>query len=264
MLTDIDHDQSVAVAEAIGSELEGSTPLATTIIGMGLDVSDRAATSDLVGRIDAEYGPIDLWCANAGVGTLGGVDAEPAAWQHTWDVNVMAHVHATAALLPGWLERGSGHLLVTASAAGLLTNLGDAPYSVTKHAAVAFAEWVAITHGGAGIGVTCLCPQGVRTPMVFGAAADEFAHLRDPGTGTESDPGPSAEERDDALALSVVRDKGIIEPADVAAATLDALRSGRFLALPHPEVERFERNRAGDHDRWIIGMRKLQAQLDAR
>ena len=166
----------------------------------------------------------------------------------------MAHVIAAGELVPRWTARGRGHLLVTASAAGLLTNLGDAPYSTSKHAAVAFAEWVAITHGHDGVGVTCLCPLGVRKPMVFGSEADEFAALRDPDGSTERD-------RADALALEVVRSMNVLEPSEVAAVALDALTEGRFLALPHDDVATYERARAADHDRWITGMRRLQAAL---
>src|SRR5262249_38544286 len=123
----------------------------------------------LVDRARAEFGEIDLFCANAGIGTGGGVEATDEDWQRTWMVNVMSHVFAARALLPAWLERGDGYLLHTASAAGLLTNLGAAPYSVTKHAVVALAEWLSITHGDAGVTFSCLCPQGVRTNMLLGA-----------------------------------------------------------------------------------------------
>lgn len=257
---DLDGDHIERVARVLDDELDG-----TTVTAAALDVSDRAATRNLVHDVENTHGPIDLWCANAGIGTAAGVDADPATWQRTWEVNVLGHVHAAAALLPRWLSRGGGHLLVTASAAGLLTNLGDAPYSVTKHAAVAFAEWVAITHGRDGVGVTCLCPQGVRTPMVFGADADEFAALRDSGaatTATGSSPVAEEVDRDNATALQVVRGQGIIEPSDAAACALEALTRGEFLALPHPEVARYEQHRAADHDRWISGMQKLQAHLD--
>ncbi len=260
--TDIDGDHMVRVAEVLDAETE-----TTTIIGRALDVADRTATEALVEEIETDHGPVDLWCANAGVGTASGVDADPGLWQRTWEVNVLGHVNAASVLVDRWRSRGGGHLLVTASAAGLLTNLGDAPYTVTKHAAVAFAEWVAITHGHEGIGVSCLCPQGVRTPMVFGDAADEFAALRAardaPGDRAATGGGEDLD-HDEVLALQVVREQGIIEPADAARSALEALVHGRFLALPHPEVARYEANRAADHDRWIKGMRKLQALLDGR
>jgi NAD(P)-dependent dehydrogenase (short-subunit alcohol dehydrogenase family) len=200
------------------------------------DVSDEAAVIDLVAQASAGA-PIDLFCANAGIATGQGLDAPDAAWDRIWAVNVMAHVYAARACLPGWRERGHGHLLITASAAGLLTNLGDAPYSATKHAAVGLAEWVAITHGDEGVTVSCLCPQGVRTPMVM--------------AGLEGD----------QMAAQVVELMGLIEPDAVAAAVVDGLRDERFLILPHPEVARYQQNKASDPDRWLAGMRKLQRQL---
>lgn len=268
---DLDGPHTRAVAAVIDAEFTECD-----VKGVGLDVADAADTLELINSIEADHGPIDLWCANAGIGTLEGIEAEPSTWQQVWEVNVMAHVHAAAVLVPRWIERGRGHLLVTASAAGLLSNLGDAPYSTTKHAAVAFAEWVAITHGGQGIGVSCLCPQGVRTPMVFGAEADEFAALRDDpnssaghsaGSVDEKSHGGSAgvdgPDRDGAMALAAVRSLDVLEPPEVATATVDALEAGRFLALPHPEVAAYEQARAADHDRWIAGMRRLQSSLTA-
>jgi NAD(P)-dependent dehydrogenase (short-subunit alcohol dehydrogenase family) len=179
-----------------------------------------------------------LFCSNAGIGTGGGVETDNAAWQRTWDVNVMAHVYAARAVLPAMLERGEGYLLATASAAGLLTNLGAAPYSVTKHAALALAEWLAITHGDAGITVSCLCPQGVRTPMLLGGL--------------------------DQTAGAVVAAGGdLIEPEQVADAVIAGLAEERFLILPHPEVARYFQRKANDYDRWLAGMRKLQASVVA-
>lgn len=265
---DLDPAHISRVAEVLDGELTH-----TTVVGAELDVADASATESLIDEVEAAHGPIDLWCANAGIGTASGVAADTATWQRTFEVNVMGHVNAAAVLIPRWSGRGGGHLLVTASAAGLLTNLGDAPYSVTKHAAVAFAEWVSITHGHEGIGVSCLCPQGVRTPMVFGPGADEFASLREqsgtppPGDTDAGSTGvdPVSElDHDQAMAVQVVREQGVIEPAEAAATALEALLEGRFLALPHPEVARYAAHRAGDHDRWINGMRKLQAQLDGR
>jgi NAD(P)-dependent dehydrogenase (short-subunit alcohol dehydrogenase family) len=203
----------------------------------GVDVADRAAVRALVAGVLERHGRVDLYASNAGIGSAAGVEADPFVWQRVWEVNVMAHVHATDALLPHWLGRGEGHLLVTASAAGLLTNLGDAPYSVTKHAAVAFAEWVSITHGDAGVGVSCLCPQGVRTPLLLG-----------PDDGA-------------ALATEVVKAQRILEPDEVAAVTLEALAEDRFLVLPHEEVAGYEQARAADRERWLAAMRRLQARL---
>ena len=248
---DLDDSHTRAVARAVDGEFDDCR-----ILGVGLDVSDPHATMELVESVEAEQGGIDLWCANAGIGTLEGIESDPATWQRVWEVNLMAHVHAAAVLVPRWAERGRGHLLVTASAAGLLSNLGDAPYSTTKHAAVAFAEWVAITHGEQGVGVTCLCPQGVRTPMVFGAEADEFAALRrgagdtatgggDTATGgddtatsggTSDRAAPDEPDRDGAIAIAAVRSLEVLEPREVAAVAVDALEAGRFLARPHPEV----------------------------
>ena len=228
-LADLDEAGAVAVADELG-------PTAT---GVGLDVADETAVAALVARVESE-GPIDLFCANAGIATGSGLEAPDPAWQRIWDVNVMAHVYAARALLPAWIERGRGHLLVTASAAGLLTNLGDAPYTATKHAAVGLAEWIAITHGDAGVGVSCLCPQGVRTPMVMG--------------------GLEAEQ----MAAGIVELMGLIEPEACAEAAIEGLRADRFLILPHPEVAEYQRNKVTDPDRWLAGMRKLQRRLQGR
>ena len=152
----------------------------------------------------------------------------------------MAHVYAARALLPAWLERGRGYLLTTASAAGLLTNLGDAPYTATKHAAVGLAEWLSITYGDRGVTVSCLCPQGVRTPLLFG------------GAGSPAD---------GALATEVVKAQRVLEPEEVADVVVDGIRTEDFLILPHPEVADYERARAGDRQRWLRSMRRLQARL---
>src|SRR6185436_2043245 len=153
------------------------------------------------------YGPIDLFCSNAGIGVPGGVEALDEDWQRIWEINVRAHIYAARAVLPGMLARGEGYLLQTASAAGLLTQIGSAPYAVTKHAAVALAEWLAITYGDRGIRVSCLCPQGVRTDMLLRAG------------------------RRAGFLLA-----GAIEPEAVAGAVVEGLRDERFLILPHPEV----------------------------
>lgn len=201
-----------------------------------MDTSDESAVVELIDTVESEVGPIELWCGNAGIGGPGGVEVSNDEWDRIWDVNLMAHVIAARHLIPRWTERGSGHLLITASAAGLLTSLGTASYSVTKHAAVALAEWIAITHGDDGVRVSCLCPQGVRTAMTEG---------------------------EQALSTEQVRALGMIEPEAVASEVVSALAEDRFLILPHPEVATYERRRAGDRERWLAGMRKMQRSLTA-
>jgi NAD(P)-dependent dehydrogenase (short-subunit alcohol dehydrogenase family) len=232
-------DRDGAGAERVAARLRDEHPAVPAEAAI-LDVGDADAVADLVGDVTSRHGVIDLFCANAGVATGAGMDAPPPVWDDAWAVNVMAHVHALRALLPAWLERGDGYLLSTASAAGLLTNLGDAPYSVTKHAAVALAEWVAITYGDRGVRVSCLCPQGVRTPMLFGGG---------------NRPAP------EGLAARVVTEQRVLEPDAVADVVVEGLRDERFLILPHPEVADYERARAADRDRWLGAMRRLQARL---
>jgi NAD(P)-dependent dehydrogenase (short-subunit alcohol dehydrogenase family) len=205
-------------------------------LDVAADVSVGADVRAVVEQTEARFGPIDLFVSNAGIGTNQGIDAPDELWQRVWDVNVMAHVHAARAVLPSMLERGEGYLLSTASAAGLLANIGDAPYTVTKHAAVAVAEWLAITYGDRGIKVSCLCPQGVNTDMLHS------------GLG----PGGAA---------TTVAAQGVIEAADVADAVVAALAEERFLILPHPEVARYVQGKAADPDRWLAGMRRLQARF---
>jgi NAD(P)-dependent dehydrogenase (short-subunit alcohol dehydrogenase family) len=168
------------------------------------------------------------------VGTGGGPEADDAAWELAWDVNVMAHVRAARALLPEWLERGEGRFVSTVSAAGLLTMIGAAPYSVTKHGALAFAEWLSLTYRHRGVRVHAVCPQGVRTSMLDSTGPAGDLVLR-----------PTA-----------------IEPEDVAEAVLDGIAAERFLILPHPEVLEFFQRKASDYDRWLAGMRRLQARVE--
>ena len=222
-------------AEAVAAEIAAEAgPGGTGGLAAGIDVTHEDAVVSLIEHVESSLGPIELWCGNVGISHLGGVERPDDEWNHVWDVNVMAHVIACRHLVPRWVERGSGHLLVTASAAGLLTNFGTASYAVTKHAAVGLAEWIAITHGDDGVRVSCLCPQGVRTPMT---------------------------ENEGAVAVDQVRALGLIEPEDVAAVTLEALREDRFLILPHPEVATYELRRAGDRQRWLDGMRRMQRRL---
>ncbi|HXG66080.1 MAG TPA: SDR family oxidoreductase [Blastocatellia bacterium] len=221
VVADLDEPAAAQVAEEIGG------------VAVKTDVAVEADIVRLVERATAEFGQIDLFCSNAGIGADGGVEAANAAWQRIWEVNLMAHVYAARAVLPAMLERGEGYLLQTASAAGLLTQIGSAPYSVTKHAAVALAEWLAITYGDAGIKVSCLCPQGVRTNM-----------LREAEKG-----------------LGAFLSEGAVAPEDVAEAVIAGLEAERFLILPHPEVGEFFRRKADDYDRWLRGMRRLQKKV---
>ena len=218
----------------LAAEITEQPPANRPAVAAEIDVTDEAAVIALIERTEKTVGPIELWCGNAGISRMGGVERSNVEWNHVWDVNLMAHVIACRHLVPRWVDRGSGHLLVTASAAGLLTGLGTASYAVTKHAAVALAEWIAITHGDEGVRVSCLCPQGVRTPM------------------TESDW---------MLGVAQVEALGLMEPDEVAAETLEALQQDRFLILPHPEVATYEQRRAGDRQRWLRGMRRMQRRL---
>jgi len=207
-------------------------------LATGCDVRAEADVVALVETATEELGPIDLFCSNAGIGTATGIETSNEDWQRVWEVNVLAHVYAARAVVPQMLARGEGYLLTTASAAGLLTNLGDAPYSVTKHAAVALAEWLAITYGDAGIKVSCLCPQGVRTPLLLSAVASTSGAV-------------------------VLAGGKVLEPEDVAEAVVAGLRDERFLILPHPEVLAYLQAKATDYDRWLSGMRRLQTRVAA-
>ena len=230
-------------------DLEGAQATASKIggVAVGVDVSSEPDVIALVEAAERAYGDIDLFFSNAGIGVSGGVEAANDDWQRIWDINVMAHVYAARAVLPKMLERGEGYLLSTASAAGLLTNLGALPYTVTKHAAVGLAEWLSITHGDAGIKVSCLCPQGVRTPMLLG------------GLQPKSEGGISSQAADSVMAAG-----GMLDPEDVAEAVVAGIRDERFLILPHPEVADYMQRKAGDPERWLAGMRRVQARTIAR
>jgi NAD(P)-dependent dehydrogenase (short-subunit alcohol dehydrogenase family) len=198
------------------------------------DVTDAAAVAALVRDVVDEHGRIDLFCSNAGITTGVGLDDPEDLWHAAYDVNVMAHVYAARAVVPHMLERGAGYLLNTASAAGLLTSPNDAVYAVTKHGAVAFAEWLAVTYGDQGIKVSVLCPMGVATPMLLGPL-----EAGEPG------------------AKAVAASGEVVTPEHVADTVVAALDAETFLILPHPEVGRFWAQKAGDPDRWLAGMRRL-------
>ena len=234
VVADLDGAGAAAVAAAILAEFGGGAS-APACLAVRTDVASAAEVQALVARATAQFGQVDIFCSNAGILSRTDAEASPATWQRHWDVNVMAHVHAANAVLPQMLARGVGWLLQTASAAGLLSQVNAAPYSVTKHAAVGFAEWLAIAHGDAGIHVSCLCPQGVLTPMLLGADAD---------SGRPSFLG------DGALSADAV-----------AQCALQGLREGRFLILPHAEVLGYWQRKTQDIDRWLRGMRRLRAKV---
>lgn len=200
-------------------------------VGIQADVGQVADVQRLIREVLERFGKIDLFCSNAGVGVDGGAEVPEDGWELSWRVNVMAHVYAARALLPAMLERGEGYLLQTISAAGLLSQIGSAPYTTSKHAALGFAEWLSITYGDRGIRVSALCPMGVRTNMLKKAAFGGGSFLLDTA----------------------------LEPEQVADYVVQGLAEERFLILPHPEVAEFFRRKGADHDRWLRGMRRLQA-----
>ncbi|OFE12829.1 short-chain dehydrogenase [Pseudohongiella acticola] len=201
----------------------------TQALGVVTDVSKEDDVQALVAKTIDAFGHIDLFCANAGIFTAGDENVTDDAWQRIWDINVMGHIYAARAVLPGMLARGEGYLLNTASAAGLLSQIGSAPYAVTKHAAVGFAEWLSITYGSRGIKVSVLCPQAVKTDMTANTQGGGVAGV-----------------------------DGMLEPDALAQTVIETLAEERFLCLPHAEVLTYIQRKAGDYDRWLGGMRRLQ------
>ncbi len=225
VVSDIDGAGARAVAEEIGGLAVAGD------IGVESDVESLIATSV------AAYGPIDVFVCNAGIAIEGGAEVPDDDWQRIMQVNVMGHVYAARHLVPSMLERGGGTFVVTASAAGLLTQVGSAPYAVSKHAAVAFAEWLAVTYGDQGLRLHCLCPEGVNTGMMAQFEADS--------------------------AIGSYLKQVAIEPEQVADDVISAMAEGRFLVLPHPDVADFFQRKAQDYDRWLAGMRRFQAKLSS-
>jgi len=225
-------------ARVVVNDLDPAAAGATAQESGGLAVPGDTGTpegiQELIAAARGYLGEIDIFCSNAGTGVGTGPDTPDDLWQRAWEVNTLAHVRATRELLPGWLERGAGTLVITASAAGLLTMLGSAPYSVTKHGAVAYAEWLAATYAHRGLRVHCVCPQGVRTQMLA----------------------------DSGIAGEILLAEAAIEPEQVAGALAGALADGRFLVLPHPEVADYYAARATNTDKWLRGMSRLQQRVE--
>jgi NAD(P)-dependent dehydrogenase (short-subunit alcohol dehydrogenase family) len=228
VIADLDADGAERVARSI-SDGRG--------VALPGDVTDEAYHQALVALAEERYGPVDLYCSNAGIGAPDGIHASLDDWQRVWEVNTLAHVLAARAVLPSMLDRGRGHLLQTASAAGLLVNLGDASYTATKHAAVGLAEWLAVTYRHRGIRVSCLCPMGVDTDLLRRAS--------------------------EGVAGAVVTGAGDVLSTEVVAGfVVDALEQERFLVLPHPEVATFWAGKVADIDGWLGAMNRVQQRLE--
>jgi NAD(P)-dependent dehydrogenase (short-subunit alcohol dehydrogenase family) len=231
VVADLDAGGAAEVARAV----EGTA--------VSLDVRDEEAIVDLVARTTRDHGPVGVFASNAGYVTLGGLEDDNARIQHMWEVHVMAHIYAARAVIPSMAASGSGHLLITASAAGLLSQIGSMAYTITKHAAVALGEWLAISHHHQGIGVSVLCPQAVRTDLLDNSPDELAGDGRDPW-----ETGPASGD-------------GVLEPGGVAELACDAIEADRFLVLPHSEVATYVQRKAGDVERWLAGMRRLQRAL---
>ncbi len=236
VVADLDAGAAAAVAAQINSTHSGCA------LGAGADASNTAQIQRLIDLAEHEFGPVDLYFANAGITGVTGLGASEADWDHSIDVNLRAHIRAAKLLIPGWVERGEGYFVSTASAAGLLTQLGSATYSVTKHAAVGFAEWLNITYGDQGVRVSCLCPMGVNTKLLH--------------SGEQS-----GDPLGDLATRAVTTAGEVLEPAVVADIVLAAIDEERFLILPHPAVLDMYRHKATDYDRWLDGMRRYQRML---
>jgi len=228
------HAEGAAKVVTADLDGEGARQVAEAIDGwpMAVDVGRENDIVELIEETESRFGPIDLFCSNAGIGVGRGIDEPDEVWEKIWRVNTMSHVYAARHLVPRMKARGGGYLLNTASAAGLLSQIGSVTYAVTKHAAVALAEWLAITHGRDGIKVSVLCPQAVRTAM------------------TADGPGVAGVD-------------GMLEPEDAAEAVVQTLREERFLVLPHGEVAEYIKRKTSDYDRWIRGMQRLQERFEA-
>ena len=228
------HEADVQSIVAVDMNLDGAQETADSVDGIAVqaNVGNEKDIIDVIQKADEYVGGTDIFCSNAGIGGVPGFfEVEASDWQNIWDVNVQSHIFAAKHVLPQMIERGEGYLVNTSSAAGLLTQLGAAGYSVTKAAAVSFAEWVKITYGEKGIGVSCLCPQAVRTAM------------------TAQGPGVAGVD-------------GMMEPDVVAQEVLRCISEEKFLVLPHTEVAEYVSRKGNDRDRWISGMQRLQKQYE--
>jgi NAD(P)-dependent dehydrogenase (short-subunit alcohol dehydrogenase family) len=236
VVADLNADAARAVADGVNAERPASC------VGAGADASETAAIRDVIDLAEREFGPVDFYFANAGITGAPGLDVSEADWDRAIDINLRSHIRAAQLLVPGWVQRGEGYFVSTASAAGLLTQIGGATYAVTKHAAVGFAEWLNISYGDQGVRVSCLCPMGVNTKLMY-----------------------SGEESGDVLGSAgtraVISAGEVLEPGEVADVVLAAIDEERFLILPHPNVLEMYRQKGSDYDRWLRGMRRYQRSL---
>ncbi|HUO39316.1 MAG TPA: SDR family oxidoreductase [Mycobacterium sp.] len=236
VVADMDAGAASAVAEQINSDRPGIA------VAADADVSDRAEIQRLIDLAETKFGPVDMYFANAGIVGAAGLEVSERDWDRSIDVNLRAHIRAAQLLVPMWVNRGGGYFVSTASAAGLLTQLGGATYSVTKHAAVGFAEWLNITYGDRGVRVSCVCPMGVNTALLYA-------------------PQQSAGALGDLATRAVTTAGDVLEPAEVADVVLKAIDEERFLVLPHPNVLDMYRQKGSDYERWLRGMRRYQRSL---
>ncbi|NQD89337.1 SDR family oxidoreductase [Paenarthrobacter sp. CM16] len=229
VVADLDLERTSEVAAAVGG------------VAVAGDASRVEILEEMIAAAEGNFGPVDLFFANAGVSGEAGIGDSDEQWQRALDINVLAHIRAARLLVPGWIERGSGYFVSTASAAGLLTQIAAGPYSVTKHAAVGFSEWLSVTYGDRGVRVSCICPMGVNTAIHHDAL--------------------NGDDEVSQLGAKVVATAGsVLEPEEVAAITLAAMQDEKFLILPHPEVLEYYRRKGADYDRWLAGMRRLQRE----
>lgn len=233
-------DVNLDAARRVAEDIEGGGTGASgmRVLAIRADVGNQAEVEAALAEVAETAGEVDIYCSNAGIVATGGLETSAGDWQQNWQVNTMAHVYAAQVLIPKMAEKGSGFFAITASAAGLLTEMSSLSYSVVKHGAVAVGEWLSLTYGSGafangGLQISVLCPQGVRTAM-FPADAEVAAGV-----------------------------DGVLMPSDVADVVMESMQDGRFLILPHPNVQKYARHRADDHDRWLAGMRRLRQRLIA-
>ena len=239
--------KGVVVADVLADDVATTTAALNAIrpgsaLGVVADIATPEGNASLIDQAERAFGQIDLFFANAGIGAGEYLDTPDDVWDRVMQVNTMSHLYAARLLVPSWIARGEGYFCSTASAAGLLTQIGSAPYAVSKHAAVAFAEWLSVTYGSQGVRVSCLCPMGVNTKLLNGTA-EEGAVETNTGAATVKLAGP------------------VLEPEEVAEVVYQTVLAETFLILPHPEVKTFLQRKTDDVDRWIDGMRRLQARV---